>query len=304
MADDLADVAEGTESQDTNESMPSSGNDGTGGVEPGETEDAQPETAEQAQPAAPAWTPPSREEVDALRKQAEYGSRYAPYAQHIDAMIARGFQAPQAQVSQEAPAEPAKNSDEYDRLFGTTKGYNELLTAFNTDPRAFVGAIKAAVGKHFGSQFEKVTALEKKAADLERLLNAARGQQVLFAKRFQETPEWKASGQRFIDLLNEGKVLDPDLAWDIAVKQAKAAGATPAQAQAAGNAAASKAAANASAPKPAPARKSSPRVEPALQESKGRHVAEPAQAFNAKNAKHFGRDVMASAWAKAERARK
>lgn len=218
-----------------------------------EVEAAPPTPGRTSAPAAPqGWQAPqlTKEQYEALERDAAAGRKYSPYAKHFDTFLERAVAGQAAPAQAPAPKEP----DDYERFFkdgavapefwGLQRDIkdaagNVVRPADNTVlPRALKAFIARELAPHREWQKQH-----------EGYLNKLAGDAFWSEHRFVQKDDWDTVGQPARQAYDAQKFNDPKDAIDHARAAAKLAalekGATPAQAQAAGQRAAAQVAAGA-----------------------------------------------------------
>lgn len=234
-------------------------------------------------PAADAWTPPTREQFEAMKKHAELGQKYAPYSQHFDQMLQQAFQ-PQRQ--QAAPA-PKPQGGEWVNPIDDIAGYGQFWSTVGKDPSSFRKVLRAeaeAVGK---PHFERLQAFEEKIGSLEQLAHALEWHARQAPFRFQVNKDNEAFHEEAIKALKDGKVSTIEAAYDHVRKDAeiKKLKADIAAAKAQGQPGAAKPASKKAVPNAASAAR--PSAAP-----KGKGVAPAETKFDPKYSRNTGRHAV------------
>ncbi len=159
------------------------------------------------------WKPPSREEYEAMRGDADVGREFKPHAEQIREALRAGLTPRDAQAAVKEAKATGQTVKAVLADWEEDQGkYHEMWKNFEKGPKYFKDAVGHVAQSQFAPHVEKQTALEKQVAELKAQYGELYGHAVLQQQATLKDPKWASVEKDALALVRAGKIPNVQLA--------------------------------------------------------------------------------------------
>lgn len=159
------------------------------------------------------WKPPTREEYESMRGDAEVGREFKPHADQIRQALRAGLTPQEAKtVVADAKAEGKTVAQKIADWQEDPEKYRAMWLNFEKGPKHFTDAIGHVADSRFAPHLEKQTALEKEVSSMKAQLAEVYGHAVLSQQAFAKDPKWASVQKEALALVHSGAIPNVQLA--------------------------------------------------------------------------------------------